>query len=147
MAMTTEHPSPISPEQVARLRELLAKAAPGPWAVQAYYTNSGTPDEIVRGQIVDSYDFGFGIIDEEVSRDPDSLSPNLDLIVAMHSALPALLDQIEAMREALLGVVNAVRDYLPPDGIGKDELITRVIGATDNSKINPIIKEFENGRS
>jgi hypothetical protein len=48
--------------------------------------------------------------------------------------------------DALLAVVAATRDYLPPDGISKDECINRVIGATDNHEINPFIRELENGR-
>jgi hypothetical protein len=52
--------------------------------------------------------------------------------------------EIDAVDRALLAVVDAVRAYLPPDGIGKDEFINRVIGATDNPEINPLIEELEN---
>lgn len=48
-----------------------------------------------------------------------------------------------AIRDTLLAVVGAVRDYLPPDGIGKDEFISRVIEAVDSPAIVPIIKEWE----
>lgn len=48
---------------------------------------------------------------------------------------------------ALLNVVNAVRDYLPPDGISDVEFIRRVVASTDNPTINPVIRELENGRS
>lgn len=48
--------------------------------------------------------------------------------------------------DALLTVVDAVRDYLPPDGIDVQECLNRIIGATDNPIINPIIAELENGR-
>jgi hypothetical protein len=48
---------------------------------------------------------------------------------------------------ALLAVVDAVRDYLPPDGISEQECLNRVIGAVDNSDINPFIREIEDGRS
>jgi hypothetical protein len=37
--------------------------------------------------------------------------------------------------EALLAIIDAARAYLPPDGIGKDAFIARVLGATDNPKI------------
>ena len=37
--------------------------------------------------------------------------------------------------EALLAVIDAARAYLPPDGIGKDEFIARVLEATDNPRI------------
>jgi hypothetical protein len=52
-----------------------------------------------------------------------------------------------AVADALLAVVSAVRDYLPPDGINQHECLNRVIGATDNPTINPFIAEIENGRS
>lgn len=44
---------------------------------------------------------------------------------------------------ALLAVVDAVRDYLPPDGIDAPTFINLVIGAVDNPEINPIIRELE----
>lgn len=53
----------------------------------------------------------------------------------------------DKMREAILTVVGAIRDYLPPDGIDAQECLNRIIGATDNPEINPIIKELEHGRS
>ncbi len=37
--------------------------------------------------------------------------------------------------EALLSIIDAARAYLPPDGIGKDEFIARVLEATDNPRI------------
>lgn len=45
--------------------------------------------------------------------------------------------------KALLETVQTVRDYLPPDGIGKDEFISRVIEAVDNPDIAPVIAEIE----
>lgn len=38
--------------------------------------------------------------------------------------------------KALQAVIDAACDYLPPDGIGKDEFINRVLAATDNSEFN-----------
>lgn len=52
-----------------------------------------------------------------------------------------------AVERALMAVVDAVRDYLPPDGIDAQECLNRIIGATDNPEINPIIAEIENGRA
>ena len=49
--------------------------------------------------------------------------------------------------EAILAVVSATRAYLPPDGIDAKEYLSRVIAATDNPNINPIILEAENGHS
>ena len=37
--------------------------------------------------------------------------------------------------EALVAIIDAARAYLPPDGIGKDAFIARVLEATDNPKI------------
>jgi hypothetical protein len=37
--------------------------------------------------------------------------------------------------EALLAIIDAARAYLPPDGIGKDAFIARVLEATDNPRI------------
>lgn len=38
--------------------------------------------------------------------------------------------------EALTEIIDAISDYLPPDGIEKEELINRVIYATDNPVFN-----------
>jgi hypothetical protein len=37
--------------------------------------------------------------------------------------------------EALRAIIDAARAYLPPDGIGKDAFIARVLEATDNLRI------------
>jgi hypothetical protein len=42
--------------------------------------------------------------------------------------------------EALLGIIDASRAYLPPDGIGKDAFITKVLEAVDNPKIVTALK-------
>ena len=34
-----------------------------------------------------------------------------------------------------MSIIEAARAYLPPDGIGKDEFIARVLQATDNPRI------------
>jgi|HubBroStandDraft_4_1064222.scaffolds.fasta_scaffold1201898_1 hypothetical protein len=41
--------------------------------------------------------------------------------------------------EALVAIIEASRAYLPPDGIGKDAFISRVLEATDNSKIIAVL--------
>lgn len=45
--------------------------------------------------------------------------------------------------KALLAVVDAIRNYLPPDGITADECLTRIIEATDNTHITPHILVLE----
>lgn len=66
---------------------------------------------------------------------------------ALYASPPPVSDTV--LREALIAVVEAVRAYLPPDGIGRDECISRVIAATDNPNINPVIASWEgrDGRS
>jgi hypothetical protein len=55
--------------------------------------------------------------------------------------------QRDEARAALMPVVDAVRAFLPPDGISADEFISRVIAATDNPTVNPVIARLEHGRS
>lgn len=72
--------------------------------------------------------------------DEAELEANADIIIRAvnsHNQLAA----------ALLAVVDATRDYLPPDGISEQECISRILEATDNPLINPVISEIENGRS
>ena len=68
---------------------------------------------------------------------------NAEGLAARFAALEA--EKAELV-EAVLVVVAATRAYLPPDGIDAQECLNRVIGATDNPKINPFILEAENGR-
>ena len=43
---------------------------------------------------------------------------------------------MDEITKALKEVILSVGEYLPPDGISKDELINRVIYATDNPEFN-----------
>jgi hypothetical protein len=38
--------------------------------------------------------------------------------------------------KALLEIISAAQAYFPPDGLDKDEFITRVLEAIDNPRIN-----------
>lgn len=116
-----------------RLRELLSRATPGPWNIQAYYTNAGTPDEIVRGMIVNDDDYCIGIIDEkDAPVGQDSLSYDLDLIVEMHRALPTLqsenavkdarIKELEEGLEHICAEADRVRQLGPSDSY-RDGLI------------------------
>lgn len=49
------------------------------------------------------------------------------------AAAPELYDAVAA-------VIDATRDYLPPDGITREEFISRVIAATDNARMAEIMK-------
>lgn len=71
---------------------------------------------------------------------------------AAATTLTELLAEREAMvargaelEGAVVAVVDAIRDYLPPDGIDAQECLNRIIGAIDNPIINHIIAEIENG--
>ena len=46
-----------------------------------------------------------------------------------------MADDATPLVEALLTIIDAAMAFLPPHGIGKDEFITRVLGATDNPRI------------
>ncbi|MDR6826504.1 hypothetical protein J2X48_000692 [Bosea sp. BE271] len=49
------------------------------------------------------------------------------------------------LRRAVSAVTDATSAYLPPDGISKDELISRVLAATDNPEINAVMLGGRNG--
>ena len=51
--------------------------------------------------------------------------------------------RVKLLEDALMAVVEATRAYLPPDGIAAKECLSRILGATDNPTINPIIFEIE----
>jgi hypothetical protein len=72
-----------------------------------------------------------------------------DCARAALSSMPTIADEGERARlgDAILAVVDAVRDYLPPDGIDEQECLNRVIGAVDNPKINPVIRALQSSAS
>lgn len=47
------------------------------------------------------------------------------------------------IEKALLAVVDALRAYLPPDGIDAQECLNRILEATDNPTIAPLILALE----
>lgn len=69
---------------------------------------------------------------------------------AVKAATESLRDQIAAdkrrivaLEAAVLAVVEATRDYLPPDGITALDCINRVLLATDNPEIYPFVRDAE----
>lgn len=44
---------------------------------------------------------------------------------------------------AVKAVIAAAQEYLPPDGISKEEFINRVLGATDNAEICAALEQCE----
>lgn len=55
----------------------------------------------------------------------------------------AAVAAILPLATAVMEVLAAVRDYLPPDGISRQECVARVIEAVDNPGINPTIALLE----
>lgn len=87
----------IEPSDVARLRELEARATPGPWLV-------GLEDWWgVTGWVVGREAKEPGMVGTVVATSGAGHAPDADLIAAMRNALPGLLDAIEALRLVLLG--------------------------------------------
>jgi len=92
---------------------------------------------------------------EALQQEVDSLKQtrqhSREASAALHDAFMEERKRVEALQrenaelaKSLLEVLNAVRDYLPPDGISAGDCLSRVIGAVDNSGINPLIKKLEN---
>lgn len=74
-----------------------------------------------------------------IQRDPNA--HGLDGISADEALCHArLIAAAPELYEAVAAVIDATRDYLPPDGITKDEFISRVISATDNARLAEIMK-------
>ena len=71
---------------IARLRRLLEEGTPEPWELD--------PEDMIwgAGELISS----------------DASGPDAALIVAMHEALPQLLDEIERLRE---GLQDALEDH------------------------------------
>jgi hypothetical protein len=46
-----------------------------------------------------------------------------------------MAEDVAPLVEALLAIIKASRVYLPPDGVGMDAFITRVLEAVDNPRI------------
>lgn len=68
-----------------------------------------------------------------------------DTITALSRQLAEREAEIATLGRAVLATVAATRAYLPPDGIGAKECLSRILGATDNPTINPLIAALENG--
>lgn len=57
-----------------------------------------------------------------------------------------LVERVAKLERAIIAVVEATRAYLPPDGIDAQECLSRVLGATDNAEINPLILRIEQSK-
>jgi len=135
--------SPVS--AIEAIEKAMEGVTPGPW--------NDHRDIRLRGQ----HDVGLSICFvncENGSRTDIEARANAAYIVACNPVamreVLALARQAEALQrenaelaKSFLEVLNAVRDYLPPDGISAGDCLSRVIGAVDNSGINPLIKKLE----
>ena len=55
------------------------------------------------------------------------------------AAYLSAIREITTLKDTVIKILTAVREYLPPDGISKDECLSRVIGAVDNAEINKVM--------
>ena len=110
------------------LAALSAAATQGEWQVAAWYRNSGTPDELCGG-FIEADDSPTGVIDENWMQGSESLSRDLDFIVALVNAYrTGNLVQIDrdGMREKAR---QAVRDRWAQLPCSADDLADAAIAA------------------
>lgn len=91
------------------LAALSEAATQGEWQVAAWYRNSGTPDELCGG-FIEADDSPTGVIDENWMWDSESLSRDLDFIVALVNEYRAgrLVQIDEGMREATARALRSI---------------------------------------
>ena len=111
----------------ARTLEKLAQHEPGP----------ADADEAAFNRVLNA----FGYSDPVSPRITES--PSYKAAIAQYKAERLSLSDVSVLQDAVIGVVSATRAYLPPDGISPHECINRVLEATDNLVINPIIEAIE----
>lgn len=91
----------------ARLRELLAKATQGDWKTgnMDFYVEGDDGDDLVLGAIGVSSGFRSHVYSVlRGKRTFPEQKANLESIVALHNAAPALLDEIDCLRDELAEV-------------------------------------------
>lgn len=77
-----------------------------------------------------------------MSNGPSSAA-NARLIVTAVNERSALLKVEEALRK----IIDASRAYLPPDGISREEFVSRVLGASDNAEIVAALSQLDEVRN
>jgi hypothetical protein len=75
----------------------------------------------------------------------DQGGPHYETAVANAAFIVKACNLHDELVAALKAVIDATRAYLPPDGIPQDELINRVLAATDNPRINAALIAAERG--
>lgn len=102
----------------------MSKHTPGPWVVTPH---PGTNVDVFGvGEIMDDKRMQYALSHTTCYQNSEA---NARLIAASPD-----------LYEAVAAVIDATRDYLPPDGITKDEFISRVISATDNARMAEVMK-------
>lgn len=90
--MPSDPPPAAAPEMkelIAKLRDLRAKATPGPWAIE--HSEIGTRPDTRLVSFVMGRDETYVVVDEEPDGLADEPSPNAAFIVGMENAFDALL--------------------------------------------------------
>lgn len=104
-------------------------------------THPDAPEWIAVAQDGDGPNGGFWTCAAATTESPRYI--RADIYSALARQAEALQRENAELAKSFLEVLNAVRDYLPPDGISAGDCLSRVIGAVDNSGINPLIKKLE----
>ena len=98
----------LTPERIAQLREILAKATPGEWYVPSHNESAVYGGETL---VAITYPCGNGEGGTEVGGCTEESNANARQIVAAVNTLPAALDEIErlsAERDSLIDQVRAM---------------------------------------
>ena len=107
---------------------MTSKHTPGPWQWSDAFTGyNGQPVWTLIG----TGDGLYGILTCDQGNAPQDLNDE---------ANARLIAAVPELHAAVAAVIDATRDYLPPDGITKDEFISRVIEATDNARMVEIMR-------
>lgn len=101
-----------------------SKHTPGPWFTKREGFSTVYVEARLRGST----------IQEVAACGPTEAGPE------QQGANARLIAAAPELHAAVAAVIDATRDYLPPDGISKEEFINRVITATDNARMAEIMK-------
>lgn len=104
--------TPLTDEEIKRLRELCEKATPGPWESTGYDDHPGD-----QGWYVNALQPG-GAVAVALPYNRRAEADHL-LIIAARTALPRLLDEVDRLKEANIFDQSAEDRNL--DRIGKEE--------------------------
>jgi hypothetical protein len=134
----------MKPDEIARLRELLGKATPGPWRVKTT-GNIGNQIEAQSGRKTWERDDGWRSVagfqycgpSENYYEQAEVAAATGELIAAAVNALPALLALAEAVSKAPVGVTNWDASVLVVDFVDdspadwKEGTRVRLVAVTD----------------